>query len=208
MANVLAVVAHPDDEVLGCGGTLWKHHEAGDTVRMMLLAERGLLDQTLKAWNGEITYESPLPEIPDQRFDSWDLLDIVQRIEEHYYDPDVVYTHWPHDLNLDHAITARAVLTVFRPKPGTKPRRILAFETISSTEWSHGYETFSPNYYVPLTIELVTKKVESMRYYESEIKEFPHPRSSMGIWSKARVRGGECGYPYAEAFHLVRCVEG
>ena len=209
MANVLIVVAHPDDEILGCGGTLAKHVEAGDVVTIHILSRRDLHKQSLEAQD-ILGYNTLFTSaLDDQRFDTYPLEDVIHEIRVSAgVQPDIIYTHWPHDLNLDHSITTRAVLTVFRPKPQARPRRILAFETLSSTEWSHGYESFSPNYYVPLKIEHVTKKVQSMRCYKSEIKEFPHPRSTMGIWTKARTRGSECGHSYAEAFHLVRCVEG
>ena len=207
MANVLAVVAHPDDEVLGCGGTLWKHHENGDLVVFHFMTNRDMKDQISSAWPG-CTFGEDIPNPPDQQFDILTLNYFTQRIEQVGIDPDIIYTHWPHDLNLDHAITARAVLTVFRPKPNTKPRKILAFETLSSTEWSHGYNTFSPNYYVPLTEDQIVKKLKSMFCYKHEIKDFPHPRSEGGILARAHVRGIECGHSYAEAFYLVRCVEG
>ena len=204
--DVLCVVAHPDDEVLGCGGTLWKHHENGDRVRIHFMTTRGMEDQILKAWPGTIIHSKKDP--PDQQFDILPLNYFVQNLEQEDYDPDVIYTHWPHDLNLDHAIIARAVLTVFRPKPDSKPRKIFAFEVLSSTEWSHGYEPFTPNWYNRLTTQHIAKKVNSMRCYASEIQEFPHPRSTTAIWIKARFRGAECGSLLAESLHLIRGVEG
>lgn len=201
--NVLAVFAHPDDEVLGCGGTLAKHAEAGDKVVASMLAGR-LYDEARRARRALGIARVHTWDFPDQAFDtipfSEKLVDAVEYLDESY-EPDVVYTHHPGDLNLDHALTARAVLTVFRPKPGEKPRTILACEVLSSTEWTFPQQ-FSPNWFEALDGSHLDKKVAAMECYPSELKV---PRDEDGIHTLAAYRGNQCGVDFAEAFQLLRC---
>ena len=213
MANVLVVVAHPDDEALGCGGTIAKHVDNDDTVQVMWMITRGLGDSISRSLAAlspgavQTMGSAKIDSLLDQQFDVAPLVDLVKSIDDRKkLDPDIIYTHWPHDLNQDHALTARAVLTAFRPKPAAGPCTILAFETLSSTEWSHGYRAFEPNWYEPLSITQVRNKIKAMECYESEMKDSPHPRSVQGIMDRAKVRGNECGHMYAEAFHVIRRV--
>lgn len=206
MASVLCVVAHPDDEVLGCGGTLAKHAEEGDEVWILILSCRGLERQIRKAAK---TIGSVPPRrvwtdyVDDQKFDIIPVSAISNAVRQYQRGIDIIYTHHPQDLNLDHALTARAVLTAFRPKPGEKPRTILACEVLSSTEYTYP-RAFQPNWFVALTGEQLERKIEAMRCYETELCEWPHPRSILGIRNLAAVRGQESGVERAEAFQLLR----
>jgi LmbE family N-acetylglucosaminyl deacetylase len=196
-------MAHPDDEVLGCGGTLSKHAEAGDTVNIVILAERGMLKQmdraaeTLVGENWHVAGRS----FPDQAFETVPFTRIVE--EAGAYDGDVIYTHHPGDLNLDHALVARAVLTAFRPKPGERPRRIMACEVLSSTEWTFP-QVFQPSWFERLTLGQLEIKVAALKCYDTEIQDWPHPRSEGGVIYAANWRGQQCGAEYAEAFQLLR----
>ena len=209
--NVLCVVAHPDDEVLGCGGTLAKHAEAGDDVSIHILCSRHLGREAgaAAAILGAQDIEAEgVPGLNDQAFDASPLSTLCRYVEFQNHDPDIVYTHHPGDLNLDHALTARAVLTAFRPKPGEKPRTILACEVLSSTEWTFP-QVFQPNWFSELTWDQVKKKQDAMRCYPSELVTAPlnepqHPRSMWGIRAAAESRGLQCGRKYAEAFQLLR----
>lgn len=202
--NVAAVVAHPDDEVLGCGGTLAKHVEAGDDVIVSILGRPGVSPaDALKVLGVPAWFPGSLP---DQRFDTVPFVKLVEQVHggrTSLLSPDIVYTHHPGDLNLDHALTARAVLTAFRPKPGEKPRTILACEVLSSTEYTFP-QVFQPNWYETLTAHHVLCKVAALQCYPSEIKQLPHPRSSGGVRDAAYYRGSQCGVRYAEAFQLLR----
>lgn len=205
MANVLAVFAHPDDEVLGCGGTLAKHAENGDEVgicwfstREHLREARGNAAKVL----GLSTTNVAVMALPDQGFDTTPFSSMPQFLEGWPYDPDVIYTHHPGDLNLDHALTARAVLTAFRPKPGEKRRTILACEVLSSTEWTFP-QRFQPNWFEPLTPEQMEKKIRALACYPTEEEDWPHPRSEGGIVHLAAVRGQQVGVEAAEAFQLL-----
>lgn len=225
MANVLCVMAHPDDEVLGCGGALAKHAEAGDSVQVLVLSYRDeLLDrfhEAVRALGCAGASELPGggmaasfaimnttgggPRLEDQRFDTRPLSEIADTVRNWYStaDNNVIYTHHPADLNLDHALTSRAVLTAFRPKPGEKPRTILACEVLSSTEYTYP-PAFQPNWYVSLTGEQLEKKVQALECYETEIQPWPHPRSKLGVRNLAAYRGQSIGVEAAEAFQLLR----
>jgi LmbE family N-acetylglucosaminyl deacetylase len=222
--NVLAIGAHMDDCEIGCGATLAKHILAGDAVAIMDLSlgvgSRGDGDDgsarqeaarvALMALAGDVEYirvENATGSLPDQRFDTVAFLDIVQNIErtakEAGYAPDIIYTHHEGDLNLDHAITARAVKTAFRPKPGVKAPKILAFEVLSTTELG---SPFVPTVYVDVTGEPMARKVKALEAYGEELPAAPHPRSLLAVKYKAFSRGSEVGIHDAEAFVLIREV--
>ena len=147
---------------------------------------------------------------PDNRFDRMDLLDIVKGVEKYVKEiqPEIIYTHYSGDLNIDHQYTARAVLTATRPIGDYPVKEIYAFETLSSSEWNFDYSgqsAFSPNVYVDITNYCKQKK-EAMECYVSELCEFPHPRSLKGIEVLAQKRGMEVGLEYAEGFMLIRKI--
>jgi LmbE family N-acetylglucosaminyl deacetylase len=224
MKKVLVIAAHPDDEILGCGGTLLKHINQGDEVYVIILGEGitsrsdivlqeckkrvGDLESVAQkvghfmGWKKLITFK-----VADNRFDSADLLDIVKLIEEvkNEVDPHIVYTHHFGDLNIDHRITHEAVLTAFRPLEGASCRRILTFETPSSTEWANpaAYRNFVPTVYVDIT-DTIVRKCKAMGLYKSEARPYPHPRSTKALKIKAQNLGVHVGMAYAEAFSLVR----
>ncbi len=201
--NVLAVFAHPDDEVLGAGGTLAKHAENGDKVGIVILADRGMypaVSNAAKTLTGSDCVFCR--DFPDQALDTIPLTSLISVVEEYDW-ADVVYTHHPGDLNQDHALTAQAVLTAFRPKPGEKPRTILACEVLSSTEYTYP-RVFQPNWYVELKGDQLNKKVDALRCYTTEVQPAPHPRSLYGVTNLAMCRGSEVGVHHAEAFQLLR----
>jgi len=198
--NILVVVAHPDDEVLGCGGTIAKHVKDGDTVDVVILGGgRGGLENVCREANYIMGSRVAIGDLPDQRFDNVDLLDIIQSLEGSEYD--VIYTHDENDLNLDHRIVCEAVKTAFRPLPGRKTN-ILTFEIPSSSEWGGG---FIPNYFVDVT-DTVDLKEQALSCYGSEMRPEPHPRSYTGVYSLMRWRGATVGVRYAEAFKVVRMI--
>lgn len=225
--NVLVVAAHPDDEVLGCGATIAKHVLAGDEVRVVIMAEGvtsrdkkrdrasriGELESLAKAAsraNEILGSESlDLHDLPDNRLDSGDLLDIIQVVEKYIdkYKPKLVYTHHGSDLNIDHVMVHRAVVTACRPYPGQIVRGLLFFEVPSSTDWQvAGSKTmFSPDWFVEITSTL-EKKIKALEAYGSEIRPWPHPRSSRAVENLARYRGSSSGLEAAEAFVLGRFI--
>jgi len=212
--KVLVVVAHPDDETLGCGGTIAKHTLSGDEVYCLILMEqltsRGITeeqkDNSIRAAKVLGIKELFFDKFPDQQFDSVPFLNIVKSIEKvkEEVNPNTIYTHYEYDLNLDHRITFQACLTAFRPLPGVSVKEIYSLEVPSSTEW--GSKTFTPNVFVDIS-ETFDKKIEALKCYESELRKYPHPRSIEAIRVLAKYRGYQSGLEMAETFQLVRWIK-
>ena len=226
--KVLVVAAHPDDEVLGCGGTMAGHAAAGDSVSVLILGE-GMMargNQGRQEHEGKITErlredarkaacilgvkETVFLDFPDNRMDSVPLLDITKSVEEVIGRilPEVIYTHHPGDLNVDHGVVSRAVLTAARPLPGSAVTAVYAFEVLSSTEWAFGpgFEPFRPNCFVDIERHLAAK-IAALRAYGTEVRPCPHPRSVEAVTSLAKWRGSQSGLSAAEAFCLLRRVQ-
>jgi LmbE family N-acetylglucosaminyl deacetylase len=132
---------------------------------------------------------------------------VIKEVEEVKAEvrPEIVFTHHGGDLNIDHRVTADAVLTAFRPLPDEQPITLLAFETLSSTEWSPSLPPFAPNWFEDAGAGLA-RKLEAMEAYEHELRDWPHPRSLDGISAAARRWGMTVGLDAAEAFMLLRTV--
>lgn len=219
--RVLVVAAHPDDEALGCGGTIARLSSEGSDVHLLFLADgvnaRGsakdaVLQRRSMAKKAAAALGAKSPtclDFPDNRLDSVDLLDLIQSIEEHaaMIKPDLVFTHSPSDLNIDHRICAQAVMTAFRPTPNQSVRSILAFEVPSSTEWNFGAvpAVFEANAFFDIS-EHIEVKLAALRQYEEEMHSFPHPRSMEAVEALARWRGATIGAEAAEAFMILRTV--
>ena len=142
--------------------------------------------------------------------DSVALLDVVKVVERHVarVAPRVVYTHHPSDLNVDHNVVHRAVLTACRPLPGSSVERILCFEVPSSSEWQAltAAPAFAPNWFNDVSATLPLK-LKALLAYASEMHPFPHPRSLEAVEHLARWRGASAGFAAAEAFVLARARE-
>ena len=227
--KVLVVAAHPDDEVLGCGGTIVRRAQDGDEVHIAFLGE-GITSRCSRRDDNDSELSELVRELktcservasllgarslemlglPDNRFDSIPLLDVVKIVEGlvESLNPDVIYTHHGGDLNVDHLVTFRAVLTATRPIGPEAVGEIYSFEVPSSTEWAfQRFEpAFRPNVFVNIN-ESLAAKVEGMSLYESEARPFPHPRSPEALRAIARRWGSVVGLEAAEAFELVRAI--
>jgi N-acetylglucosamine malate deacetylase 1 len=215
--RVLAVVAHPDDEVLGPGGTLARHVAAGDEVEALILADgkssRDASAELVDASHRETQAAADVLglrrarrlDLPDQRLDSYELIDLADMIAAavQEVEPHVVYTHHADDLNLDHELVARACLVACRPQ-ASAVEWVFAFSTLSSTEAGYGARTpFVPSVFVDIesTLEL---KIAAMTCYASELREPPHPRSLDALRAEARLRGAFGNCAAAEGFAVVR----
>jgi LmbE family N-acetylglucosaminyl deacetylase len=147
--------------------------------------------------------------LPDNRFDSVPLLDVVKMVEQiiERWRPEAVYTHHGGDLNVDHRILSQAVLTATRPGQRNSVRDVYMFEIPSSTEWAFQQlsPAFRPNVFVDISATLDTK-LKGMQEYESEVRKFPHPRSSEALRAIAQRWGSVAGCKAAEAFELVRSI--
>lgn len=224
--TILIVAAHPDDEVLGCGGTAARLAAGGDAVHIAILGEgitsrfsnRELADpreiDALHARSRDAGRLIGAREVhgyrlPDNRFDSVPLLEIVKILEDLIATlrPGVVFTQHGGDLNIDHVQTYRAVLTATRPLAGSPVKSVYAYEVPSSTEWAFGQfePAFRPNVFVDISATL-ERKIAAMQTYESEARAFPHPRSPQALRAAAEHWGSVAGVAAAEAFELVRGV--
>ncbi|WP_341702902.1 PIG-L deacetylase family protein [Ferrovibrio sp.] len=219
ISRIAVIVAHPDDEVLGFGGTIARYAAAGVTVSVLILAtgltSRGAASQDqidlLQASSREAAQKLGVARLsfsdfPDNRMDSVPLLDVVQRIEAFLAEaePQRVYTHHAGDLNIDHRITHQAVLAACRPLPGQGVRELLAGEINSATEWSGpAFSAFSPTEYVDISAVL-DAKLAALSAYESEMRPWPHSRSIEAVRALALLRGSQVGVSAAEAFVTLR----
>ena len=223
--SVVIVAAHPDDEVLGCGGSIARHADAGDHVQVLIVAEgatsrqqqrdRGQVDTELSELAyaaqkaGEILGSTgvELLDLPDNRLDSIDRLDLVKLIEARIerYQPQIVYTHHAGDVNIDHRRLHEAVVTACRPTPGHSVKRLLSVEVASSTEWQPpgSAPAFQPNWFVDISEQWDRKRL-ALEAYASEMRPWPHARSIQALEHLARWRGAQVGVQAAEAFCLLR----
>lgn len=222
--NTTVIAAHPDDEVLGCGGTIARLAAEGHAVSILILGEgitsryprredapAELLERhrerASRAGLSLGAVRVAVAGLPDQRFDTLPFLDVVHTIEAELAEtePELVLVQHGGDLNLDHAITFRAALTATRPVPGCRIRRVLAYEVGSSTEWS--FQNFAPPFHPTVFYGIegfLERKIEALGFYESEIRPFPHPRSPEALRAAASRWGSVIGVPAAEAFVLIR----
>lgn len=225
--KVLVVAAHPDDEVLGVGGTILRHAKDGDIIHIMIMAEgitsrsekrdvevardelAGLHAKCKKVSESLGAEKLIMCKFPDNRMDGVELLDVVKEIEKEVdsFEPEIVYTHHAGDVNVDHTMTHNAVITACRSLPDCSVKTILFFETLSSTEWQMqtSDKIFYPNWFVDITGTFVEKQ-KVLHLYESEMREFPHTRSYKAIENLAQLRGCTVGTEYAEAFMLGRNI--
>jgi LmbE family N-acetylglucosaminyl deacetylase len=223
--RVLVVASHPDDEVLGCGGTMAVHADNGDVVDVLIVVEgatsrdakrdTGKQAETLtalqqSACNAAAVLGAREPHFlgfSDNRLDGMELLEVIKPIEAliNELKPQVIYTQHGGDLNVDHRIVHQAVVTACRPAPGANVRAIYGYETASSTEWAseHMGGMFHPVRFVDIS-KTLKRKCKALECYGSEMRPFPHARSMEGLETLARWRGVSAGVEAAEAFTVVR----
>jgi len=224
--KILVIAAHPDDEMLGVGGTIHNSVLSQNAIAHALILSKGIFsrvssenDKNLIRQKKNIVKATSIIgfknvvalDFPDNRLDSVDLLDIVRPIESVIakYNPDVIFTHHSMDLNIDHRKTHQAVVTATRPMPGMKPICLFSFETPSSTEWqtNDSDKAFLPNFFIEIKKNNITAKQKALKAYTTECKEYPHPRSQKSLEIIAQRWGLNIGVKYAEAFRLIRYIE-
>ena len=217
--KILVVAAHPDDEVLGCGGTMARHAQNGDKVYIVFMSD-GVNSRENVKYNEEnerrecakkaseiLGAQTPkFFDFPDNMMDTVPLLEIVKELEAYIqeYQPNIIYTHYKGDLNIDHQITYQAVMTACRPTPLSSITQIYSFEILSSTEWSIA-STFSPTHFVDISDEFELK-IKALKMYKEEIKDFPNSRSIESLTALSVFRGGSMGLNFAEAFSIERSL--
>lgn len=218
---VLVVAAHPDDEAIGCGGTIARHVKEGDIVYVLLMTNGVDARQSVLSGDAEVRNEAAelakrelgvkeyfYNDFPDNRLDTVPLLDITQSIEKVISElrPEVIYTHHNGDLNVDHRRTHEAVMTACRPQPKFCVREIYSFEVLSATEWNTpSFQPFIPNHFVDISPFIKTKK-QGIKAYSLEMRSAPHSRSEEHVDIIARHRGNSIGVHAAEAFISIRTL--
>jgi LmbE family N-acetylglucosaminyl deacetylase len=223
MKSILIVAAHPDDEALGCGGTIAKLADEGAAIHIAFLADGvgsrtgdpATVKEALAARRnaaqkacdvlGAATVD--FGEFPDNRMDTIALLDVVKPIEALIakYWPDTVFTHHAGDVNIDHQRVHQALVTACRPQRGHPVKTLLSFEVPSSTEWqiAGSAPVFAPNWFVDISATL-DRKLSALEAYAAELRAWPHPRSRRAVEHLAHWRGSIIGVDAAEAFILGR----
>ncbi|HEC1748906.1 TPA: PIG-L family deacetylase, partial [Campylobacter lari] len=211
--KILIIAAHPDDEVLGCFGTIAKYIQQGYEAYTLILGE-GKTSREINSENEQEILEDELFKannllgikkvfrkfFPDNAFDKIPLLEIVKSIEEvkNEIKPNIIFTHYEKDLNIDHQITYKATITATRSLQEESVKEIYSFEILSSTEWNYPL-SFQPNVFFDIS-ETLDLKLKAMSFYQSELRNYPHPRSLEGIKINAQYQGMRVGLQYAEVF--------
>jgi LmbE family N-acetylglucosaminyl deacetylase len=213
----LVIAAHPDDEVLGCGGIIKKLSKkeefyvvilsAGADTRYDKSMENILRDNAINANNILGTKEVFFENLPNQKMDNIPILEVTQIIEKYIskLKPTRVFTHHIGDLNKDHQVVAEATFTATRPITGQIVKEVYSYNVPSSTEWNaiEGEKTFIPNVFIDIHEELELK-LKAMECYTSECRDYPHPRSPKSLKAHSNYWGLVSGYEYAEPFKLIR----
>ena len=218
--NVLVVSAHPDDEILGLGGTVRRHVLAGDHVRSWIACEgismrydeehRARLHRNMDAAAKVMGIaELVCGDLPDQKLDTLPLVEVIAKVEAQIeeFRPESVYCHFGGDVNHDHRVLFEAVQVAVRPYAAPGVKEVLLYETPSSTEWGAPalQGSFVPEVYVDISSTLEAK-IEAFSCYERELREAPHPRSPEVLRARARTWGSVIGVAAAEPFQVLRII--
>ena len=224
--KIMVVAAHPDDEILGCGGTLIKLRKQGYNVQCIFLADgessRNIKDKNkllknIKNREYQASKVSKLLKfkrpkffrLPDNKIDSIPLIKIIKIIEKEIkiFKPSIIFTHSQADLNVDHSLLCKAVLTATRPFSKTFVKKIASFEVASNSElyFSNNKKFFRPNLFCDITKE-IKLKLRALKIYKNEIRKAPHARSIKGLENLAKYRGSQSGTKFSEAFEFLRDI--
>ena len=223
--KILVIVAHPDDEMLGCGGTLLKLKKENCEIKSIFLSDGESSRSKKKNYKKEIkTRENQAIKISknagfikpkffrlrDNSLDKYPLLKVIKKIEKEMsgFNPNIIFTHSDVDLNIDHQYTANAVLTAARPENKDSVSEILFFEVNSSTDFQaqYGDKSFKPNFFVDIS-KTLSFKSKALKCYKSEMRAYPHSRSIKSIINHNIARGSSVGLKACETFLIVRKIE-
>jgi len=226
MKKILIISAHPDDEILGCGGLIKKNIKKKNRIRILFLAEgvtsrypKNELNNSIVIKKSEMRNKNAILALNSLgvkkseiflstnkccRLDDFNQLEIVKVIEKHIeeFKPNQIFTHWHSDANIDHRIVHQATITASRPVYKFKINLIASYEVLSSTEWNFK-ESFNPNYFEDIT-DYIDDKVKALKFYKDEIKSYPHSRSMKYIIYLSNYRGVQSGFKNAEAFQIIK----
>jgi len=222
MSIIVVVAPHPDDETLGCGGTLLHHVASGNEVHWLIatgmLCEFGFTELQVNQRQAEIKQVSEAYsfadvhqlEFPPARLDSIPRVELISAISDVMKKvmPEIVYLPYRGDVHTDHNVVFDAVVSCTKWFRYPFVRRVLCYETISETDFELNPETrgFIPNSFVDIT-KYIDRKIEIAEMYQTEMGEFPFPRSAEALHSLAKLRGAACGCLAAESFFLLREIQ-
>ena len=227
MQRILVIAAHPDDEVLGMGGTIAKYADKGCDITLLIVT-----DGSTAQYRGNPEIEDIIAEkrretaecakilgigevlyggLPDMRLDSVDHINVnavIERVIEQIK-PDVVYTHFGGDINMDHRCVYESTIVACRPISTQSVKRLFLYATPSSTEWNAqlSQNVFMPNWYESIDEKYANEKYSAMLQYKTELREYPHPRSIEALKYRDLSEGNKVGVDKAESFVLIRCIE-
>lgn len=213
--QILVIAAHPDDELLGVGGTIALHTLKGDNVTCVVFAagnlfhdkdgQKGVYSQAQNSADVLGVKDFRLLKFPDQRLDQYSLVDLITPLEQivQHLQPNIVYLQYGYDINKDHQILFQAALVALRPIEKSV-EAVYAFDTVSSTEWAYP-RSFIPDTWVDISTTL-DKKINAMACYETELRNFPHPRSLHSLRVKAESCGSQVLVDAAECFMTIRRI--
>lgn len=219
MKSIVVIAPHPDDETLGCGGTLLRHIDEGDTVHWLILtsmhAEYGFAEECIALRANEIREVAELYgfhavhqlNFPTTRLETIPIGELISAIKNIFQEtvPSIVYLPYPGDVHTDHQIAFNAAVSCAKWFRQASIKRILAYETLSETEFGINpmQQTFTPNVFVNIT-EFSNRKLEILHRYAGETGIFPFPRSTEAVAALAALRGANAGCAAAEAFMLLK----
>jgi len=216
MNNIIVIAPHPDDETLGCGGTLLRERKFGSRIHWInitciseiygwkknkIITRKKEIEAVSKKYKFNSNYNL---DFPTTKLDIIPLIEIIEKISNLFnrIKPNIVYIPHPFDIHTDHQIAAKASIACTKWFRFPFIKRCLAYETLSETHWSQSQNIFKPNVYVDIS-KFLEKKIEIMNIYKSEIKKYPFPRSEKTIRSLASFRGSMSGFKAAESFELI-----
>lgn len=221
MRNVLVVAPHPDDETLGCGGTLLRHRADGCNIHWLIVTDMSeengypltkIIERSQQIAQVASCYDFHSVTnlaLPPARLDTVPMQTIIQRVSEliQKIEPEVVYLPYSGDIHTDHKIVFDAAASCLKSFRSPSIRRVMVYETISETEFGIAPDipVFKPNVFVDIE-KYFEQKIKIMKLYTTEIGDFPFPRSSEAITALAQVRGATSNSSYAEAFMLIKEV--
>ena len=217
MSKVLVIAPHPDDETLGCGGTLSRHKQEGDELYWVIVTciseDMGWPEAAVKKRDAEIDVVEKKYgfsdvfnfRLPTTKLDTLPLSDLIEKITDVYkkIKPEIIYMPFAYDVHTDHQLIAKALQSTYKWFRYPYIQKVLMYEVLSETDFNFiEQRVFRPNVFVDISNHL-NDKIETMKIYETEMGEFPFPRSEKTIRSLATLRGSQSGYEAAEAFELV-----
>lgn len=226
MKKVLVIAAHPDDEVLGMGGTIAKQVKDGNTVDILIVTDGSSsqyrdsdhLAEIIEAKKKETRNCADIlgvrdiyyGELPDMKLDTTPHIRINQIIEDviDKVQPDIVFTHFWGDVNRDHQEVYKSTLVTVRPVMGQVVKELYCYRVPSSTEWTPNKADtmFMPNYFVDIE-QFAEQKYKAFACYSTELRDYPHPRSVQYLRENDKVVGLRVGMLAAEEFVMLRKLD-